>query len=103
MMRRMAVLISALFAVNAFAATLTPQTGFSMQANAGFSLALCDDVVFLHHSKPDVLIVHGVTVPQGAWVLTCPRTNATWHLIFTGVCPTAKRVTLSTGNYALTC
>jgi hypothetical protein len=93
-----AILVAALFAVNASASTLTLTPG-----GGGFTLLVCDDVLFTHHSKPEVLIIHGVTIPQGAWVLTCPRTNAPWHLIITGLCSTAARTTPSPGNYAFTC
>lgn len=82
-----------LLAFNASAFTLTPQGG-------GFTLLVCDDVHFTHYANGG--LVHGKTIAPGGFVLTCPRTNATWHLTITG-CPTHKVTYVGPAAYAFTC
>jgi predicted Rdx family selenoprotein len=92
-MRLVALLLA--FCTEASAFTMTPHGG-------GITLLICDDVAFTHYGKPEGGIVHGREVKQGAFVLTCPRTNATWDLVIND-CVAHQVKTISVGNYQLTC
>ena len=91
-MKRIALVIASLFAAHAAAMTF--------EASKGFTLLVCDDVVFTHYTNGGW--VHGTFVPAESFVLTCPRTNATWHLNILG-CPNHKVSRTGPGALSFTC
>lgn len=94
-MRKVALLALICISTSGSAFTITTRNG-------GLTLVVCDDVVFTLYRKPEGGIIHGIQVSQGVFVLTCPRTNAPWHLIING-CAAPKVSTVSSGNYQLSC